>query len=125
VAEGPIERIERQTGVPDLVEMLAERLTPTDLQSLMLEVYRRRVARSTPADLLARHEQNRFTRASDLVPKAITSFEQLVWSLIPESYRAIELSPLCPLGTNSVVATVDQNKERLVIGGLGVERLLA
>lgn len=110
MAEGPIERIVRDTGVHDLVEVLAERLAPTDLQSLLLEVYRRRVARTSPADLLARHEENRFTRPSALDPNAITWFEQLVWSLLPDGYRAIELSPLCPLGTNSVVATVDQNK---------------
>src|ERR1700683_3617306 len=31
-------RIARQAGVPDLVELLAERLAPSDLHSLLLEV---------------------------------------------------------------------------------------
>lgn len=30
--------------------------------------------------------------------------------MLPEDFEVIELSPVCPLGTNSVVATVDQNK---------------
>jgi len=33
-----VERIEREAGAPGLVSLLAERLTPTDLQSLLLEV---------------------------------------------------------------------------------------
>ena len=41
MAEGPIERIVRQSEVADLVDILTERLAPTDLQSLLLEVYRR------------------------------------------------------------------------------------
>jgi len=47
-----VERIEREAGVPGLVALLAERLTPTDLQSLLLEVYRLRCSRRQPADLL-------------------------------------------------------------------------
>ena len=37
-----IARILREAGVPELLEVLAECLSPTDLQSLLLEVYRQR-----------------------------------------------------------------------------------
>ena len=37
-------RIERETGVSDLAALLAERLEPADLHSLLLEVYRRRAS---------------------------------------------------------------------------------
>ena len=37
-------RIERETGVADLAALLAERLEPADLHSLLLEVYRRRAS---------------------------------------------------------------------------------
>src|SRR6267143_1077474 len=37
-----IERIERDAGVQNLADILAHRLAPTDLQSLLLEVYARR-----------------------------------------------------------------------------------
>jgi len=105
-----LERIQREAGVPELMEVLVERLTPTDLQSLLLEVYRRRALRVQPSQLLERYERDRFVRPSDLAPGELADFERLVWSLLPEHYTAIELSPLCPLGTNSTVATVDQNK---------------
>jgi hypothetical protein len=104
-----IERIVREAGVPDLVNVLAERLDPTDLQSLLLEVFRRRAAGVTPSRLLDRYEQDRFARPSGLPPRRIAEIEHLAWSLLPAAYEAIELSPVCPLGTNAAIATVDQN----------------
>ncbi|HWC37938.1 MAG TPA: hypothetical protein VG476_05395 [Acidimicrobiales bacterium] len=110
MTEGPIARIVRESEVADLVEVLADRLPLTDLQSLLLEVYRRRASRVSPGELLARYERNRFVRPTALEPSAVAAFEELAWSLLPDGYAGLELSPLCPLGTNSAVATVDQNK---------------
>lgn len=105
-----VERIQREASLPDLLDVLAARLDPTDLQSLLLEVYRRRAAAIVPARLLERYEQDRFARPSDLAPAALAELDLLAWSLLPDGYSAVELSPLCPLGTNAAVATVDQNK---------------
>lgn len=105
-----LERIEREIGIPGLIDALVERLTPTDLQSLLLEVYRRRAAGVSPRQLLERYEQDRFARPTEIAPDLLASFDQLARSLLPEHYTAIELSPVCPLGTNASVATVDQNK---------------
>ena len=105
-----IERILRETGVPDLFDVLAERLNPTDLQSLLLAVYRRRAEAITPSQLLERYEQDRFVRPSAIAPQTLVDFDQLVWSTLPDAYTALDLSPVCPLGTNAAIATVSQNK---------------
>jgi len=105
-----LERIQREAGVPEMIDVLIERLNPTDLQSLLLEVYRRRAAKVKPSQLLDRYEHDRFVQPSDLSPQVVIDFDRLVWSLLPNNYTAVELSPLCPLGTNAAVATVDQNK---------------
>ncbi|HLZ07566.1 MAG TPA: hypothetical protein VKT80_03195 [Chloroflexota bacterium] len=105
-----IERIQREAGIPGLVDALVERLNPTDLQSLLLEVYRRRATRVKPNHLLERYEQDRFVRPTTTEPARLTEFDRLSWSLLPDSYVPIELSPVCPLGTLSAIATVDQNK---------------
>ena len=47
------DRIERELGLPGLAALLAERLEPTDMQSLLLDVYRRLVRRRPTATLLA------------------------------------------------------------------------
>ncbi len=47
-------RVARQLGVEDLVTRLGEQVPPTDLQSLLLAVYRRRAQNETPGRLLVR-----------------------------------------------------------------------
>jgi len=104
-----VERIEREAGVPSLVALLTERLTPTDLQSLLLEVYRLRCSRRQPADLLSSYESDRFVRPSAASPARLIAWEQAALSTLPPEFQPLALSPVCPLGTNSVVAAVDQN----------------
>jgi hypothetical protein len=110
VSDPIIERILRETGVPELFNVLAERLNPADLQSLLLAVYQRRAAAITPSQLLERYEQDRFVRPSTIAPQALVDFERLIWSTLPDAYTALDLAPVCPLGTNAAIATVSQNK---------------
>jgi hypothetical protein len=105
-----LERIQREAGIPELIDVLVERLAPTDLQSLLLEVYRRRAGSVQPGRLLERYAQDRFGRPSALAPHILAAFDRLAWSLLPAHYTVLELSPVCPLGTNAGIATVDQNK---------------
>lgn len=105
-----LERILRESQGADLLELLAERLAPTDLQSLLLEVYRRRAARQVPADLLVSYERNRLVQPSPTRPDAMLEVDRLAFGLAAPLFEPIELAPVCPLGTNSVVASVDQNK---------------
>ena len=96
--------------MPGLVQILSERLEPTDLQSLLLEVQARRAGAITPKRLLEQYETNRFVRPSRIEPGQLLELDRLAWQLLPPEYEPLELSPVCPLGTNSVVATVHQDK---------------
>jgi hypothetical protein len=104
-----IERIESQTGVTGIVSILVDGLSPTDLQSLLLEVYRVRSRRIQPSTVLSEFESNRFARPSAVSPIALLKWEQIAFSHLPREFEPLALSPVCPLGTNSVVAPVDQN----------------
>lgn len=104
-----IERIERDIGIPGLVTLLAERLPPTDLQSLLLEVYRQRAQRQQPPAVLADYESNRFVRPSAVPPTILLEWEQIAFANLPSDFQPLSLSSVCPLGTNSAIASVDQN----------------
>ncbi len=104
-----VERILREAGTPDLLETLTQRLEPSDLQSLLLAVYRERAKGTSPAALLRHYRQNRFVQPATLDPRKLLEFDRLAFALLPPGFEPLELSPVCPLGTNSVVATVDQN----------------
>jgi hypothetical protein len=104
-----IERIERQAGVPGLASILADQLSPTDLQSILLEVYRIRSSRMQPSAVLSDYESNRFVRPSAVSPACLVRWAQIAFSHLPQGFQPVALAPVCPLGTNSVVAPVDQN----------------
>jgi hypothetical protein len=103
-------RIARDVGIPDLVELLGSRLPPTDLQSLLLAVYRRRAAELTPGDLLERYEHNAFSQPSSIDPLELAELDRLAFGLLPEGWERLELAPVCPLGTTSVLGRLSQNR---------------
>jgi hypothetical protein len=109
-ADRRLDRVLRSAGAPDLLSALTERLTPTDLQTLQLEVYRRRVGAVTPSRLLAQYERNRFVSPSAVAPLDLARLDMAIHEqLAADGVTGLALSPVCPLGTNSAVAAVDQN----------------
>jgi hypothetical protein len=111
-AERRLDRVVRAAGVPDVVEVLTETpVTDGILQTLLLEVYRRRAAAVSPSRLLARYEGNRFVAPSPVDPLDLARLEASIHDrLTVHGITGLALSPVTPLGTNSAIATVDQYK---------------
>ncbi|RPI20237.1 MAG: hypothetical protein EHM61_27475 [Acidobacteria bacterium] len=105
-----VDRIVRESGLPGLLEVLTERITPTDLQSLLLEAFRRKAAGISPAALLRQYAANRFVRCANTSPQEALELDRLAFSLLPPGFEVLELSPVSPLGACSALGTVDQNK---------------
>jgi hypothetical protein len=105
-----LERVERRTGVPGLAGLLADRLSSSELTSLLLEVHRRRAAGLTPARVLAAYERDRFARPSGTPPERLLAFERAALACLPPGFEALALSPLCPLGTTSALGGLDQDR---------------
>ena len=104
-----IERIEKDSGVPNLANILSDRLAPTDLQSLLLEVYGRRAKRRNPKVLLEDHASNRFNRLSASDPIRLIEWDRIAFSQLPKVFQPVELSPVCPLGTVSALSPISQD----------------
>ena len=104
-----IDRIGRDAGVPDLADILSSRLAPTDLQSLLLEVYARRAKSREPKMLLEDHVSNRFAQPSTSNLVRLLEWDRTAFSKLPRVFRSVELSPVCPLGTASVLSPISQD----------------
>ena len=104
-----INRILDKTNNSNVIEALTDRISLPDLQSLLLEVYRKRIDKIDIKQLFSQYKSNRFTKPSEIESIKCLDFEQLAASLLPDDYRMLELSPVAPLGTCSVLAPVDQN----------------
>lgn len=103
------DRISRAAGVTDLVDILAERLAPTDLQSLLLEVFRRRARKLTAPEVLRRYDSSRLGQPAPLEPRLLVSFDQLAFAVAAPPFEPVELSPVAPLGAVSALSGLDQN----------------
>jgi hypothetical protein len=95
-------------------------LAPTDLQSLLLEVARRRAEQVTPSRVARRWREDRFVRPSVHDPRVLSRVEARLWAMLPDGFVGVELSPVAPLGTCSAVATVDQNRVVSTVRGTEV-----
>ena len=105
-----LQKIRRKTGGIDLVDALSRQITGSELQSLLLEVYRAKSRQMTPAKLLRQYQKNRFAKPLEEDPVPLMELEaELLKFLDKRGFVPIEFSPLAPLGTCSVLAPVDQN----------------
>ncbi len=104
-----IARIERELGLPGLAAQLADRLAGSDLQSLMLDVYRRRAERRPAPAVLADYLTNRFVGPSDIPSPLLARWERAIETRLPAAFEQIDLAPVAPLGSCSAVAPVTQH----------------
>lgn len=104
-----IRRIEQEAGVPNLSEILTQRIKPTDLQSLLLEVYRERAKRRNLSIVFSDYASNSFTRPSQCDPIRLLEWDRIAFSHLPDGFHAIELSPVSPLGSISRLASISQD----------------
>ncbi|MBX2871184.1 MAG: hypothetical protein KTR30_03765 [Saprospiraceae bacterium] len=106
-----IEKIIHKSGIPHLLDLLAEDLSPSEWQSLLLAIASRRAAKRSPAQVLEQYQSSRFVHPVRGVPKAqFQIFEEWAMQQLPTEFESLLLSPLTPLATCSSVATVHQNK---------------
>ena len=100
----------KKMGYPNLVDDLSSKLSGSELNTLLLELFRMRAKKITPAELLKQFEKNRFASPSQVDTINFMEFEMRCLNLAKtRGFKPITLSPLTPFGTCSAVAFVDQN----------------
>src|SRR5688572_3913869 len=96
---------------PELLTLLTETISGSELNSLLLEVFKKRSSEIKPPQLLNHYMNNRLVKPADLPVIALREMELDYLRLFEmNAFPAIELSPVTSLGSCSVVATADQNK---------------
>jgi hypothetical protein len=95
---------------PAAQSVLETGLSPTDLQSLLLDLSRTRAHRTTPASVRRRWEQDRFVQPSPVNPRRLAEVDLHLWRLLPPDFEGLALSPVTPLGTCAALGATDQNR---------------
>ncbi|WP_419875299.1 hypothetical protein [Candidatus Pristimantibacillus sp. PTI5] len=106
-----LQRIIRELGQEKIIALLTDQISASDLNSLLLEVFREKTMQASPKELLKKYEANRFVQPAAVQPLALKQLEiDMLNIALSQSFSPIQLSPTAPLGSCSVVAAVDQNK---------------
>lgn len=106
-----LQRILRDAGINNIVDLLTETVSSSELNTLLLEVFREKTRASTPSDLMRRYKSNRFVQPAALNPIEMRRLEiDLLQISENKGFFPVQLSPLAPLGSCSIIAPADQNK---------------
>jgi hypothetical protein len=100
-------------------ERLAAGLTGSELQSVLLEVTRRRAKARTPTDVLAQYGRDGFCRPAAIDQRTSVAIDAHLLAAA-QGFEAIELSPVAPLAACSAVAPTDQNRVLSALRGTEV-----
>jgi len=98
-----------ESGVPRPFSVLAEEVSASDLQSLLLDVYKSRVRALHESDVLAQTGRQTLFVPSGIDARLFNSFDRTALAGAT-GFEAVDLSPVFPLGTNFVLGGIDQNK---------------
>jgi hypothetical protein len=115
-----LQRVLARHGGPELLDLLADGLSGTDLTTLLLEVFRRRADRLTPAEVMRRYRSDRFVAPAPTDVTALRHAEDVLLSALPDGFQTLVLAPVLPLAAHSAVATVDPRKVVATIRGTEV-----
>ena len=102
-----LERVVKKYGIPEIRDTLAS-MKAGDLQTLLLHVYEIRAAELETNDLMNQYRENRFVRLATLSQAEFTDFDAIAYKTLPSGYKSVELSPVAPLGSNSILTKINQ-----------------
>jgi hypothetical protein len=89
---------------------LAEKLSNSDMQSLLIEAFRNRSLKATPSKVLNEYRDNRFYGPSEFPQSVLHRFDLFAFSLLSGDWHSLDLSPVTPMGTCTSISNLSQNR---------------
>jgi len=106
----------KEHGYENLLNFLSAELSESELNSLLLEVFKNKAELKKASQVLKDYSENRFTKPSSIDPIKNLELELQILKVIPKGgFELVEFSPLAPLGTVSIHKTISQNN---IVSGL-------
>ena len=105
-----LERLEKDPHMKELLLLLTEKLSNSDMQSLLIETFRNRSLNTTPSKVLNDYRDSRFYSPSEIPQDVFNRFDLLAYSLLSGDWHSLDLSPVTPLGTCTSISNLSQNR---------------
>ncbi len=96
----------------DIAKVLSDELSGSELNTVLLDVFNKRVQQETPSSLLSKYEGNKLVKSALLEDVLKYKENELrCYKLIAgRGFEPIELSPVAQFGTSSIIATSRSEK---------------
>jgi len=119
--KGIMKNILKKLSSEKMLQDLDENLSLSELNSFLLELFRRKAKKIKPARVFGQFRNNRFVHPSgvDTLEILKTELEYLTYAA-SKGFKPLRLSLLAPLGTCSVMGFVDQNNILSTVRGVEV-----
>ena len=88
-----LERLENDPPLKELFILLSEELSNSDLQSLLIETFRKRSLNTTPSRVLKEYRDSRFHGPSEIPQESLSRFDLFAYSLLSGDWHSLDLSP--------------------------------
>ena len=105
-----LERLNKDPYMKELLHYLTEKLSNSDLQSLLIETFRLRSLNTTPSNVLNEYRDNRFYSPSEFPQAMLNRFDVLAFSMLSGDWQSLDLSPVTPLGSCTSISNLSQNR---------------
>jgi hypothetical protein len=105
-----LQRILAELDADKLLDVLSERLSGSELTTLMLEVARRRAGELSPADVMRQYRTDRFVAPGQVDPILLAELRLDALREGATTFEPIQVAPLAPLGAHSTIGGIDQNR---------------
>ncbi len=115
-----LRRVVAEAGGDRVLTALAGGLAGADLTTLLLEVFRRRAGRLSPAQVMHRYRTDRFVATAAVSFAALRRTEDAMLGALPPEFDRLVLAPVLPLGAHTAVAGVDPRNVIATVRGTEV-----
>ena len=116
-----VQKILERIGRPDELSVLANDLSGSELNSLLLELFELKTTSISAPQMLNLYQANRLVKPADLPTLEMKQMELDVLRLLADhGFDPVELSPVTQFGSCSVVGPVDQKKILTALRGTEV-----
>ncbi len=103
-----INRILSDISLDGIVEKLSSKnLAWTDLHTLLLHIFEKRIGSISASDIIKNYTENRFSEVAHTDQKELLEIDRLLYQKLPHYFSAVELSPVSVMGANSALTPLD------------------
>lgn len=103
-----LERILTNIGLKNIVEILSsDKITWADLHTLLLNIFEKKSKSIGPAEIMRNYKKNRFSIVANANPKELLEIDKILYSILPDYFSPVELSPVSAMGANAVLTSLD------------------